>query len=169
MPSLRSSQGILSLTRSGDEDAVDLVIDGTTTVFARRWDSNGFNDAGYSDFDLQETPWLRILEGEGEVFFQKGASPTRYGTLYVMETDIRDWMGTRYLGADNFEPLASTDEVRYDRALTCVRRTLTGVTSCARPRVPCERSLAPSTTLRLGVRPRPHFEVSAATAISHQR
>ncbi|MEM6292622.1 MAG: hypothetical protein AAGA54_15225 [Myxococcota bacterium] len=119
LPDLETSQGILSLTRTGGTDAVDLVIDGGT-VFARRWDANGFEDAGYTPFDLDASQWLRIREDGGQVLFQMGSNPSSYETFYLMEFDIRDWSGTVFLGADNYEMLPSVDEIRYDRARACI-------------------------------------------------
>lgn len=114
-------QGIVSLTRDDTVESFDIVIDGEGWVSARRWEARGFTDMVTLAYDYTARPWLRVRESEGRVFFETGAAPDSLEVFHVAEVDIRDWIGTLYVGAFNNIALEDDDDFRIESASACVQ------------------------------------------------
>ena len=119
VPSVSGVQGIVSLTRDDDVDSFELVIDSEGWLNARRWDADGFTDLETIEYDHSASPWLRVRETEGRVFFETGASSDSLEAFHIADTDIRDWAGVLYVGAFNYLELIDDEDFRFDAASAC--------------------------------------------------
>ncbi len=120
MPSVNGVQAILTLNRDTVVESFGLVVDtGTQELAARRSDADGnFDRLAAVDYSL-DMPWLRIREQGGRVLFEYGSDDDEMVVFHEEKADIRDWVGTLAIGADNY--LFVTDEaiVSYDDASAC--------------------------------------------------
>lgn len=115
-------QAIISLTHDNGIDSFDIVVDaGSSQLFARAWDARGFTDLQAVPFDKFDTPWLGLRESGGRMFFERGETEADLVPFFDVEADVADWLATLYIGADNFEDLAVSNDVSIEAAIGCFR------------------------------------------------
>lgn len=114
---------MVMLLRDTPDEAYGLIIEtgSRELVAVYRSGNAGFDRLGSTPFTL-DTPWLRVRESEGRVSFEFGASPDTLVVFHEESVDIRDWLGTFSIGADNAVTLDEDTVVTIDDAAGCVVR-----------------------------------------------
>ncbi len=124
LPTQDGIEAILSLERDASQEAYGLLVDTSTQELVAGYSSGsgGFAPLATTAYGPGMS-WLRIRESGGGLLFEVGSDENDLTVFHEEDADIRDWVGTLAIGADNEVAVSDETVVTYDDAVGCAQPT----------------------------------------------